>query len=140
MSFGWLVGEGCAYEGLPFQGEAPAWWVQCQPAPLSLHPTSPPFLPPRRLVLRPADVDSILAPLPRLRRLVLSRQPAGYGFGPYISAATGAAWDTSSVEALMHLARRLPQLAVELERTLPPCLPPAEQGGEEGAEPASAAL
>ncbi|KAI7839467.1 hypothetical protein COHA_006735 [Chlorella ohadii] len=92
------------------------------------------------LVLRPADVDSILAPLPRLRRLVLSRQPAGYGFGPYISAATGAAWDTSSVEALMHLARRLPQLAVELERTLPPCLPPAEQGGEEGAEPASAAL
>ena len=91
-------------------------------------------------MLRPDDVESILAPLPRLRLLVLSRQPAGFGFGPYISAATGAAWDTSSVAALMHLARRLPQLSVELERTLPPYLPPpaADQGGEE-AEAASAA-
>lgn len=89
-------------------------------------PAPPPLRP--RLVLRPADVDSLLAPLPRLRLLVLSRQPAGFGFGPYISTGSGAAWDAVSVAALMHLARRLPQLSVELERTALPCLPAAEDG------------
>lgn len=113
--------------------------VPTVPPLLSLEPLLHPCTPPPRLVLCPSDVDAVLAPLQRLRLLVLSRQPAGYGFGPYISAATGAAWDTSSVAALMHLARRLPQLAVELERTLPPCLPPSEQGREEE-EPATAAL
>lgn len=80
-------------------------------------------------MLRQADVDGVLAPLPRLRLLVLSRQPAGCGFGPYISAGSGAAWDAVSVAALMHLARRLPHLAVELERTCLPCLPAAEDSG-----------
>lgn len=76
------------------------------------------------LVLRPADVEDVLAHLPALRTLVLSRQPAGFGFGPYASAAAGAPWDTPSVAALMHLARALPKLAVQLERAGPPGLPP----------------
>ena len=35
-------------------------------------------------MLQCSDVDGLLAHMPSLRQLVLSRQPAGLGFGPYI--------------------------------------------------------
>jgi hypothetical protein len=40
------------------------------------------------LALRPDDVHGLLARLPALRHLVLSRQPADCGFGPYIRCGT----------------------------------------------------
>jgi hypothetical protein len=45
---------------------------------------APCFAPTCRLVLQCSDVDGLLAHMPSLRQLVLSRQPAGLGFGPYI--------------------------------------------------------
>ena len=39
---------------------------------------------------------------------------------PVCSAGTGAAWDAQSVAALMQLARSLPNLSVQLERSEPP--------------------
>ena len=51
------------------------------PVPL---PCWPLLAPTCRLVLQSSDVDGLLAHMPSLRQLVLSRQPAGLGFGPYI--------------------------------------------------------
>lgn len=97
------------------------------------------------LTLRPCDVDGVLASLPELRALVLARaHPGAFGFGPFASAASGAAWDAQSVAALMQLARRLPQLEVQLERCAPPGLPQpcccdGEGGGAADAEAAGPA-
>lgn len=55
--------------------------------------------------------------------------PCPYPTLPYpallCSAASGAAWDTQSVGVLMHLARALPSLTVQLERGAgsPPLMP-----------------
>ncbi|PSC76801.1 leucine rich repeat [Micractinium conductrix] len=83
------------------------------------------------LVLQAGDIEGVLAPMPRLRHLSLARQPSGYGFGPYMSAGSGAAWDAQSVGVLMQLARALPQLSVQLERcpgAPPPYAAPAGDG------------
>lgn len=53
------------------------------------------------------------------------------------SAHSGAAWDATSVAALMQLARTLPQLTVQLERVAPPGLPPCACGHEDGGDPAA---
>ncbi|EFN59504.1 hypothetical protein CHLNCDRAFT_138138 [Chlorella variabilis] len=85
------------------------------------------------LVLQGSDVEGVLGRMPDLRHLVLSRQPSGFGFGPYISAGSGAAWDAQSVGVLMQLARSLPTLCVHLERdeqrgaAAPPPPPPPQQ-------------
>ena len=93
------------------------------------------------LVLQEGDVPAVLARMPRLRLLVLSRQPAGFGFGPFAAAASGAAWDAQSVGVLMQLARALPALEVRLERccggdggvmALLPLLPEVPDGPEAG--------
>ncbi|KAI3433375.1 hypothetical protein D9Q98_003192 [Chlorella vulgaris] len=72
------------------------------------------------LVLQVSDVDGLLAKMPNLGLLVISRQPAGHGFGPYISTDSGAAWDVQSVGVLMQLARVMPHLSVQLQREAPP--------------------
>lgn len=69
-----------------------------------------------RLVLQASDVDCLLGHMGSLRHLIISRQPAGFGFGPYICADSGAAWDAQSVGVLMQVARTLPTLCVQLER------------------------
>lgn len=53
------------------------------------------------------------------------------------SACSGAAWDATSVAALMQLARTLPHLTVQLERVAPPGLPPCTCGHEDGLDPAA---
>lgn len=47
-------------------------------------PTHRPVACPCSLVLQVSDVDGLLAKMPNLGLLVISRQPAGHGFGPYI--------------------------------------------------------
>lgn len=92
----------------------------CAPSPPRACLCAPPT-PPRRLALHASDVDSILGRMPSLRRLVVARQPAGFGFGPYARcwpALGWQGWPGVTTAVLPHDLRTPPPLP-----TAPSCLP-----------------
>ena len=98
------------------------------------------------LVLQGSDVEGVLGRMPDLRHLVLSRQPSGFGFGPYIrcahTAPPGLAWPGTPLRPRRpphrrRLSRRAPLPSPPLPQPAaspppaPPC-PPARSALQRG--------